>query len=1153
MDVQTDNMDPPPGESQPSGKIRKGFKLFGKRKPGNIFSIRSKGDGNNKSPVNKSKNLDGLSETPAPDSELEQDKEKNQEVSQGDEEQAEEEPLSEDGILAAAPPRASISSVSSAKSLGFLSLLRGGRRGVGDRQVHTVSQPVTRQRRGLKGLFGNVKFRSKDKEDKEEAPPSPLLMSSRANSVEIIKEDLTLTPKSQPRSLNSPVSDSCEPLTSITTQDSAATTPSETMSPQLTAGSVRRANEHVPPWPTSEPPLVPGDKSLSTLLADISSLLTFDSISGGGDVMADVEAEWGKASSAISTAVTEVSPSSTFLFFKPTISSPLTTTTVGTAATAKPSPVTITTIASPQSFTPLTKTTPTFSPISRPSTIITTLTKSSTLTTHAVKLSSDSTPASEPSTSVKMKSTPVPTATKPSTTPVTVTNLSAPVSSPSVTIKSTPSSTAATTTAPPNTPATVVKAPSISPTLTSTASKLASEIAPPQMIASVSKPSPVATSPRVSAKPPPVTHSPPIHISITQPPPAKLDSASSLNFQTFYKPSLSSGAGESKAPVTVLPACTVTTKPPSPAPVIQSKMKTAPTSTAYVALSKPSVTSAPVDLKKTPPLLVTVPDFSPSTTTLVTTKAQPSPASVPTPFSTSLDKIPPTTKPTSAPISLDKMPPAPATIPAPATHAVASPTPPAPGQITVSVFKDLPAPVLTQVSQSKAPPTPAQVPVSIFKDPPVPAQMQITQPKVPPFPAQIPVSVSKAPPAPVEIPVSVSKAPPAPVEIPVSVSEAPPAPVEIPVSVSKAPPAPVEIPVSVSKAPPAPVEIPVSVPKTAPAPVEIPVSVPKTAPAPVEIPVSVPKTAPAPVEIPVSVPKTAPAPVEIQVSVPKTAPAPVSFTVSVSKTSPGPAQIPVSVSTNPPAPVSFTVSVSKDFSASAQIPVSQSKAHPAPVTAPCPVTSPLSPPAPWPSEAPASAKTRGSGLVSVDQQLAGPNSTGAQRVHTVASKTEEFHDESQTSLRGLSREKKTPQVKASGLSKIPVVGGGRVGKLPVRDSQHVDDEPSRDPPTPVLQEERPHFNSHDAGRKDKISAVEANAPTSKHTQEESQQLQQPKVLTSSARDSKIPVKHGAQAHTASQIPQSKEATRTKIPVSKVPVRRAGNKPGATGGSMQMRK
>ncbi|XP_032389967.1 APC membrane recruitment protein 2 isoform X2 [Etheostoma spectabile] len=938
MDVQTENMDPPPCESQSSGKIRKGFKLFGKRKPGNIFSIRSKGDGNNKSPVISSTTIDGLSETTAGDLEQELNREKGQEVSQGEREQAEEEQLGEDGTQAAAPARASISSASSARSLSFLSLLRGGRRGVGDRRVHTVSQPVGRHRRGLKGLFDNVMFRSRDKE-KEAAPPSPLLMSSRTISVEIINEDLTLTPKSQPRSLDSPETGSWDPEKSLTTQESAATSPSETITPQVTAGNVSRTNEHVPPLPISEPPLVPGDNSLSCLLADISSLLTFDSISGGGDIMADVEAEWGKASSPIGAVVTEVTPSSTSLFSKPTISTPLTSASVSTGATSKPSSVAVPTTAPTQSFTPLTKTSSTSSPIAKPSSIITTLTKSSTLTTHSVKLSSDSTPASEPSASIKIKLTPTPIATKPSTTPITLTSLSAPIMSPtSTTIKSELSSAA-----PPNTPATVVKAPSISPTLTCKASKLASEIAaPPQRIASVSKPISVTTPTSVSAKPPPVTHSPPTPIPFTQPSPAKLDSASSLNLQTStsYKLSPSSAAGESKAPVIVSPSCAVTN----------------PTNIYPYS----------------PPTLIT--------------RTQPSAAeSLPTPSSTSLDKIPPTTKPTPAPFSLDKMPPAPTLTPTPTTRAVVSTTsttPSPPGQI--------------QVSQSKAPPVPVQIPISVSKAPPVPAQ----------------------------------------------------------------------IPMSVLKPPPVPAQIPISVPKDLPAP----------------------------------------------------------------------AQIQVSQFKAQTAPTCFPVSVSTDLPAHAHIPDSVSKALPASTPGIFPVTSLPSTPSPCQSEAPASAKTKGGGQASVDGQLTSPSSS--QGAQAVPFKTEALHNESLKNLQGPTRERKIPQAKASGLSKIPIVGGGKAGKLPVRDSQHVDDEACRDPPTPVQEEERPNFNSHDAGNKDKISDVEAYVPTSKHTQEESQQLPQPKVLTSLPRDSKIPVKHGTQSHTASQTPQAKEPSRTKIPVSKVPVRRA---------------
>uniref|UniRef100_A0A8C7Y062 APC membrane recruitment protein 2 n=1 Tax=Oryzias sinensis TaxID=183150 RepID=A0A8C7Y062_9TELE len=278
MDVQTESTDPPPNEPQSSGKIRKGFKLFGKRKPGNIFSIRSKGDGNNKSPVLRSQTSDGFSETPAPDSEQESDKEKRQDVSQGE--------------------------TDSARSLSFLSLLRGSRRGVGDRRVQTVSQPVARQRRGLKGLFGNVKSRLKDKNDKQEVPPSPILRSSRANSVEIIKEDLTLTPKCQPRSLDSPETDVS------TTHDGAANPSSVTTTPKMKTANVSKTNEHVSPLTTSEPPLVPDDNSLTSLLADISSLLTFDSISGGGDIIADVEAD--------STSAPTTASSSTLVSSAPT-------------------------------------------------------------------------------------------------------------------------------------------------------------------------------------------------------------------------------------------------------------------------------------------------------------------------------------------------------------------------------------------------------------------------------------------------------------------------------------------------------------------------------------------------------------------------------------------------------------------------------------------------------------------------------------------------------------------------------------------------------------------------------------------------------------------------------------------------------------------
>lgn len=137
--------------------------------------------------------------------------------------------------------------------------------------------------------------------------------------------------------------------------------------------------------------------------------------------------------------------------------------------------------------------------------------------------------------------------------------------------------------------------------------------------------------------------------------------------------------------------------------------------------------------------------------------------------------------------------------------------------------------------------------------------------------------------------------------------------------------------------------------------------------------------------------------------------------------------------------------------------------------------------------------------------------------------------------------KRTSQGHSTGLSKIPVVGGGRVGKIPVRVSQHTEEEAIKDTTATPPEESTPHFNSHDSGSKDKITNSEVAAAPAKHSQEEHQT--QPKAPTCSPRDSKIPVKHG------SQIPQAK----TKIPVSKVPVRRAGAKPTAQSSSMQVRK
>lgn len=971
MDVQKESTDPLPCESQSSGKIRKGFKLFGKRKPGNIFTIRNKGDGHNKSPVNKSKSLDGLSETGEADLVQEPDTDRGQEVSQGEMERREEEALGEDGIQAFAHSRNSISSTSSARSLKFLSLLRGGRLGTGDRRVHTVSQPMGRQRRGLKGLFGTVRLRSKDKDDKGGVPPSPLLKSSRANSVEIIKEDLTLTPRVQPRLLDSPEQETTEPVKSVSTQDSTPTTPSVTVASRVTSDNVSRADEYVPPLPTSQPPVEPGDNSLNNLLADISSLLTFESISGGGDVIANVEAEWGKANATSKPT----SP-----LYKPLTPPALTYTTASYASVEKASSVALTMAVPTKTFSPPAQTTSSTAPAV--SAVIST-TKASTLAASSDTLSSGFTATLSTSTSI-IKSSPTLAARKPSWAHVTTESVSPTSSSPLLTKSTRSSSTTTATTVPLNTPAAPVNVPSVRPAVTFTVSMLPSEAeVSPQPVPFEIKLSQVTTPP---PELPPVTHSPPTPVAFTRPSYAKLDSVSNPKLQTSTTVAPSSAGGESKEPVVATTVSTIRTSYIEP---LVCKMATLSSSTTTDSVfDKPALTSAEMDSTQPPTSLATVPQVCPSPILTFTLKTEPSPPPVSdTPSTTSNElsnELPALTK-EKIQLCMDEVIPAPMT---PATIVTETPT-------STDTTPNL-------TSQFKSITDPPQTTDSVAKDPP-----------------QTPPDDSKEPPSLTETEQSI---------LSLAVDQIKP------------------------EDPPA---------------------------------------------------------LKTDEDV----------LVSLAKVSPAPD--------------------------------SESAVILAPLSAPIPSPdSSLSSPS-WPSETPS--KTGGSGEISLDEQVGSSTSNEPLRAQTVPSKKGEQHNASQANLKGSSKEGKIHHAKPSGLSKIPVVGGGRAGKLPVRERQHVDAQADRGPPTPETEKQRPHFNSHDAGGKIKSPEVGTVALTSKRTQERSQQPPQPKVLTSSPRDTKIPLKLSPHPHAACQISVDRDTPRTKIPVSRVPVRRAGNRPAVAHGSSQTRK
>ncbi|XP_007229833.3 APC membrane recruitment protein 2 [Astyanax mexicanus] len=439
MDTQSESCEPPPCDPQPPGKIRKALKLFSKRKPGSsmasIFSMRSKSEGGPKSPPSRSKTLDGLTESVAPEAEAES-MDLDQEESQKEDAPMEEpESGNGNGNLETTPTRQSISSITSAKSLSFLNMLRRSRKGGGgERYAQTESQRPGRQRKGLKGLFGSVRWPGKDKEAVDEVEPGPPLLASRSNSVEIIKENLTLTPRPAPRSPDDSEIEQQPPAS----QDEPVSSEDSTK--------------------VSETAKQPANDRLSTLLGDISSILSFDTLTSGGDIVADVEAEWAKVSNRVEeTDVTgkkdNALSAAVSAKLKPTLSP---TPTLSSTSSSKPSPTTTAQPFSSSTTSPKPMPSPTakstFSPASTPSPSI--LVKPTPSPTSAPTLSpvakpdtSSSSPTPVPSPVPLTKPSPIPS-TKPMQTPPTtptstISTKPAPIPTPIPTLEPTPSPAAA--------------------------------------------------------------------------------------------------------------------------------------------------------------------------------------------------------------------------------------------------------------------------------------------------------------------------------------------------------------------------------------------------------------------------------------------------------------------------------------------------------------------------------------------------------------------------------------------------------------------------------------------------------------------------------------------------------------------------------------
>uniref|UniRef100_A0A667YEX5 APC membrane recruitment protein 2 n=1 Tax=Myripristis murdjan TaxID=586833 RepID=A0A667YEX5_9TELE len=289
MEVQSECMEPPAAQTcdpQPTGKINKAaFKLFGKRRTGSGMSGNS---------LIRSKTHDGLTGT------------------NNDADGQRGEGL---GGQEAGPVR------SLSKSLSFFSLLRRGSL----RASENGGAGLARRGRGLKGLFSSMRWRRKDKTNEGEGevvegrqardgdvappdevkditltlePPPHQHQEDHGNSeaepnlqaVETPTASVTMTP---PHCVAMPgasgESDSVFPFTPTDSPlhppISKAKASISSLTPSLATPPLDRCSVADPP---SEPSV---DRLCSLLFNDVTSLKSFDSLTGCGDIIADAEEE----------------------------------------------------------------------------------------------------------------------------------------------------------------------------------------------------------------------------------------------------------------------------------------------------------------------------------------------------------------------------------------------------------------------------------------------------------------------------------------------------------------------------------------------------------------------------------------------------------------------------------------------------------------------------------------------------------------------------------------------------------------------------------------------------------------------------------------------------------------------------------------------
>uniref|UniRef100_A0A3B4ZS12 APC membrane recruitment protein 2 n=1 Tax=Stegastes partitus TaxID=144197 RepID=A0A3B4ZS12_9TELE len=302
MEVQSECVEPPVApqcDPQPTGKINKAaFKLFGKRRTGSgmasFFSFRNKGATNTSVELVRSKTHDGLTST------------NNDADGQRGEGLA---------TLEAGPVR------SLSKSLSFFSLLRRG----SFRSSENGGAGLVRRGRGLKGFFSSMRWRRKEKTnegDGEEVEAKKEKDGEVADSEKVKDITLTLEPPPHHHQEDCGNAEAGHNLRAAETPTTSVTmTPPHCVAMPGPSGepdspfpytptdsplrpSIQKAKASIssltpslatPPLDrcsTGDPPSEPSvDRLCSLLFTDVTSLKSFDSLTGCGDIIADADEE----------------------------------------------------------------------------------------------------------------------------------------------------------------------------------------------------------------------------------------------------------------------------------------------------------------------------------------------------------------------------------------------------------------------------------------------------------------------------------------------------------------------------------------------------------------------------------------------------------------------------------------------------------------------------------------------------------------------------------------------------------------------------------------------------------------------------------------------------------------------------------------------